>query len=236
MLLFNYFPTHILITIFKIFSHTNIGTVNRTELQNIMSCYSLHRPSSPTPAKAHSFPRTAFFWHLVHFEVHGDFPFSNTQHSEGHRGQATSIPTRFLTVHPEQSYHQLLRPSCYSLTSVSQIRATFLFLLFSTRKTKQKDELERRQSYSSSSLNSKYYSLRPGAQVRKKMQWNFTSWSQKLLLAQELPHWVKNHVSAQLCKQGLQGEMKETIHVSNFTAVYIMQNWKGLGGFILDEV
>lgn len=30
--------------------------------------------------------------------------------------------------------------------------------------------------------------------------------------------------SAQPGEQGLQGKMKETIHVSNFTAVYIMQS------------
>lgn len=42
--------------------------------------------------------------------------------------------------------------------------------------------------------------------------------------------------SAQLWEQGLQGKMKEMIHVSKLTAVYIMQNWKGLRGFILTEV
>lgn len=42
--------------------------------------------------------------------------------------------------------------------------------------------------------------------------------------------------SAQLWEQGLQGKMKEMIHVSKLTAVYIMQNWEGLRGFILTEV
>lgn len=48
--------------------------------------------SAPTPAKKYSFPRTAFFWHLVPFEVQGDFPFSTLSTLRASRVKAPVFP------------------------------------------------------------------------------------------------------------------------------------------------
>lgn len=98
-------------------------------------------PFTPTPAKKYGFQELRFSDIMCILRLPGRLPIFHTQHLEGHRGQGTSIPPRLLIVHPEQSSYRLLLPSCYSLTSISQISITFSFL--SIQKTKQKDESER---------------------------------------------------------------------------------------------
>lgn len=183
------------------------------------------------PSQKLQFSKSYIFLTSCAFWGPGRLPIFHTQHFEGQQGHGTSIPQRSLSNHATGLSAPLVTSRHPFLKEAIPFCCCFL-------SDAQSPKINQRHDQVTAVLNSALSPLCLKHHVPRleniKMKLYIMVSEASVNTGTTGLNW-HSHLLLNSASRDYRGKWKKR-YVSNFTAVYIMQNWKGLRGFLLTEV